>query len=148
MNFTPDQMVASILHYSAELDGAEREYEIALHHEANTKEVVRVALAIAWSEVEGPNREYREALVEADASDLLRHEDLAVGHTKWCFEKIRNKRQQLSAIQTSANSVKEVSQYERVGPEVSELEQRERVPVTAERHYWPTAADRDSAGRG
>lgn len=116
MNITPEQMVAMMLHYIEELDVAQKELESALHDEAIARKKLTKVRAIAWREVKGSNREIREALVDEQTIEERFDLDIAVGDAKSAMESVRNKRQQLSGVQSASNSIKEDAQFSRTGP--------------------------------
>lgn len=127
MNITPAQMVAMMLDASAKIDEAQKELERALHVEVTQHRVFIRAKAGAWREVKGPNREYREAMVDDITQNERYDYENAVADSKAAQEAVRNERQKLSALQSAANSVKEEAALARVGPDLTGFEQHERL---------------------
>lgn len=119
MTLTGEQMVEMILDFSAGLDKVQAVLEDALAREATCRSAFIQARAKAWHSVEGRNREEREAYVD-EATVHERFElDCAVGDAKGGMEAVRNKRQQLSSLQTASNSLREEMAFARVGPDVT-----------------------------
>lgn len=124
---TPAELVKMMLDQFERIDNAQKRLEVALKMEAGFNNILIKARANAWREVQGPNREYREALVdEASAEQLVQYQD-AQNEARVSLEAVRNERQKLSALQSAANSIREEAALARVGPDMTGVEMGERL---------------------
>lgn len=119
MDISPAEMVRSTLQAINDLDEAQARLEDALHLEVRCNGELIRALAKAWKSVQGPNREYRQALVEDQCVIQITEYESAKADSKMLMEKVRNKRQTLSAYQSAMNSIKEEAGHSRFGPQQS-----------------------------
>lgn len=117
MDIAPQQLVHMTLTYIETLEHEQNRLERALDFEARNDYAYREAKATAWATVSGDNVKQREAFVDATCGKERLARDLATGQAKAAMESVRNKRQSMSAIQTSLNAVLEESQHSRVGPD-------------------------------
>lgn len=122
MDFSPAQMVSMILDYIRDLELAQNALEEALHDEARAERDYRKARAAAWRNADGRSAGERDDIVNSiTAEDRLRR-DAATADAKTQMERVRSKRQSLSALQSAANSIKEESAHSRVGPDMTGME--------------------------
>ena len=109
-------MVESTLQAIEDLDEAQANLERALHEEVRFSGELVKARAKAYKNVTGPNREYREAMVDEACLLQATAYEAAKADSKIFMEKVRNKRQTLSAYQSAMNSIKEEAAHGRMGP--------------------------------
>lgn len=114
---TPEQMIALVLEFIGQLDAAQERLEIALKNESECEFEYRHRRMEAWADVPDSIAKEKEDFVnsESAAARLLRDE--ATGRVKAAMEEVRNARQKVSAMQTVSNLHREVTAFERVGPE-------------------------------
>lgn len=115
---TPSQLVEMMMVRAATLDEAQKDFEACLQQEAYHEREYRKAKMQFWVEAPVSNVSEREAWVNGKSAEHRFLRDLAQGKSKAALEKIRNVRQQLSALQSAANAIKEEAAYERVGPPI------------------------------
>jgi hypothetical protein len=113
---TPGELVEMMLKASAELDEAQRELVQQTGHAAQKEHEYRKARAHAYLATSGTVAE-REAHVDKSTGDERYAAQLAEGLSKSSLEAVRNKRTQLSVLQTVANAVKEEAALARTRPD-------------------------------
>lgn len=107
MNLTPSQLVDLILRHSQDIDDAQRELTDSLSKEPEAEYQYRKARAKAWASApEGPARS-KEDYVDGESAEQRRDRDAQVAMSKALMELVRNKRQQLSALQSVSNAIRE-----------------------------------------
>lgn len=112
----PAQIVDAMLAHITELDACEKDLEVALTTEYHTKVNLQRATAIAYRTIEGSNREYRKAMVDEAVIKEWEKAEEATVEAKLAYQRMLNKRQALSALQSAARSVTEEAALARVGP--------------------------------
>ena len=117
MDFSPATLVNLMLQLSKDIDDAQDILEKAVHVEADAQDALINARAEAWKKVEGRSREERDAYVDQMTRVQKVNYTRAVGLSKASLEKVRNKRQELSALQTAGNSIREEAALARTGPQ-------------------------------
>lgn len=118
MDITPTDMVAMMLRAIQDLDEAQNLLEVALHNEARKDKEYRDDKHMGWQRAEGRSVDERVAHVDFLCGESRLRRDLAVAESKSLLERVRNKRQSLSALQSAANSIKEEAAHSRVGPDL------------------------------
>lgn len=114
---TPTQVIEMMMNRAKALDEAQKELAESLRQEADAEHAYRLGKAKGWVMVSPEmNVAQREAWVNGETADLRHTRDIAVGRSKAWMEQVRNVRQQLSALQSAANSLKEEAAFSRVGP--------------------------------
>lgn len=115
-SLTPTELVEMMLTASNDIDTCQKALEKALHAEARAHRHLIRAEARAWREVQGPNREHRQAMVNEQVQEERYTYEVCVAESKVALEGVRNERQKLSALQSAANSIKEEAALARTGP--------------------------------
>lgn len=118
MDVTPAQMVQSTLAAIASMDESQAALEKALHAEVRAGAELTRAKAGAYRKVVGRNREEREAYVDEMVVEQATTYEEAKADSRAFMEKVRNKRQSLSAYQSAMNSIREEATHSRVGPDM------------------------------
>lgn len=121
---SPYQLVRAMLDMSESMDRFTVEYREAMFVEAEAEETYRTLRAVKWQAAESvlglkANVGQKQAWVDGDCAAARRSRDEAIGHTKACFERVRNTRQKLSALQSAANAIKEEAAFARTGPDTT-----------------------------
>lgn len=114
--YSPRALVDRMLVASRDLNDAQANLEAAVRREASAEAEYRKARANAYLATSGTVGE-REASVDKTVADERYNAHLAEGLSKSALEAVRNRRTQLSVLQTVANSVKEEMKFARTGPE-------------------------------
>lgn len=118
MDLTARDLIERMIETSRALDAAQSELEDAVREEARAENEYRKARASAYLATEGRTVAEREARVD-QATDTVRYAaHLAGGMTKARLEAVRNRRTQLSTLQTIANSVRAEIELARTGPDI------------------------------
>ena len=114
-DITPRQLIEMMLQASRELDAAQAELTAATREAARAENEYRKARASAFLATSGTVGE-REAHTDK-ATDRERYAaHLADGLRTAALEAVRNRRTQLSVLQTVANAVREEAALARTGP--------------------------------
>lgn len=113
---TPGELVSMMIEASRALDEAQRELLEKVHKEARAVMEYRKARANAYLATEGRTVNEREAAVDKVTAEEGYAARLSEGLAKAALESVRNRRSQLSALQTVASSVKEEAALARTGP--------------------------------
>lgn len=121
VELNPTELVRLILDQMKDMDQAQRDLVAALHAEAEAEHDYRVRRAVAWSEAEGRSVDERSAQVDSATAAERRDRDLATGNAKASMELVRNKRQELSALQSLANALKAEAELAKVGPDTPDF---------------------------
>lgn len=121
MNSSPAQVVGMMMQFITELGEAQNAYDKAVHIEVDLHREFITEQAAAWREVQGPNREYREAMVDDATKDRRHQYESAQADTKVAYQRVLSKRQALSALQSAARSVTEEMGFSRTAPNVEGL---------------------------
>jgi hypothetical protein len=105
---------------------ARRLFEDAItYHDAKVEEAARSeaayrkAKAKAWVQAPSGPAKYKEAWVDAETADLRCVRDIHAGHVKSALELIRERKQELSFLQSEAAASREEANVGRFGPEVA-----------------------------
>jgi hypothetical protein len=105
---------------------ARKLFEDALtYHDAKVEEaaeaeaVYRKARATKWVQAPAGSQKWKEVWVDAETADLRCVRDIHAGHVKSALELVRQRKQELSFLQTQANASKEEAALARTGPEVA-----------------------------
>jgi hypothetical protein len=106
-----DRMIAA----SHALDEAQAELETCVRRRANAEAEYRKAKANAYLATSGTVGE-REAQVDKTIADERYAAHLAEGLAQSALEAVRNRRTQLSVLQTVAGAIKEEMRFERTSP--------------------------------
>lgn len=112
----PEQIVELMMDFINEMDEAEKSAMLAANAEAREHRTFIEAYADAYRSVSGPNREYRQALVDDVTKDIRFNYESAKDASKLAFQHIQNVRQKLSALQSAARTVTEEAAFSRTGP--------------------------------
>jgi hypothetical protein len=86
---------------------------------AKAEAVYRKAKAKAWPQAPAGTAKWKEAWVDGETADLRCVRDIHAGHVKSALELVRQRKQELSFLQTQANAAKEEAALARTGPEVA-----------------------------
>ena len=113
---TPDGIVSMMLDFIRDMDEAEVKARDAYKMERDYQRDYTEAYAAAWRKVEGPNREYREAIVDDEVRGIRYELDRAKAESKLAHQRQLNVRQALSALQSAARTVGEEAAFSRTGP--------------------------------
>jgi hypothetical protein len=106
-----DRMIAA----SHALDEAQAELETCVRRRANAEAEYRKAKATAYLATSGTVGE-REAQVDKTIAKERYDAHLAEGLAQSALEAVRNRRTQLSVLQTVAGAIKEEMRFERTAP--------------------------------
>jgi hypothetical protein len=106
-----DRMIAA----SHALDEAQAELETCVRRRANAEAEYRKAKATAYLATSGTVGE-REAQVDKTIAKERYDTHLAEGLAQSALEAVRNRRTQLSVLQTVAGAIKEEMRFERTAP--------------------------------
>jgi hypothetical protein len=115
VTITPRELIEEMLRLSRELDGAQADLVAAVREEAQAEQRYRRARATAYLATSGTVAE-REAYVGKTIDEEAFAAQLAEGLAKAALESVRNRRAQLSALQSVAASVREELQLARMDP--------------------------------
>ena len=115
MNYSPRDLTRMMVEASRALDAAQTELERCVREESDAEHRYRLARANAYLATSGTVGE-REAYVDKTVADERKRAHMAEGLAKSALEAVRNRRTQLSVLQTVANSVKEEARFARTGP--------------------------------
>lgn len=113
---TPERVVTMMMDFIQDMDEAEKNALAKAKAEAEQHYVFITAYANAWREVQGPNREYREAIVDDVTKEERMKYEVAKDESKVAFQHIQNVRQKLSALQSASRTVAEEAAFSRTGP--------------------------------
>jgi hypothetical protein len=108
-------LVDKMLEASGRLDAAQRELEDRVREQADAEAHYRLTKSLIYLETEGTVAE-REALVDRRITGERRDAHLAEGLAKSALEAVRNRRVQLSCLQTVSNAVREEMAFAKTGP--------------------------------
>jgi hypothetical protein len=86
---------------------------------AKSEATYRKARAKAWPQAPGRTGEAKKTWVDGETADLRCVRDIHAGHVKSALELLRQRKQELSFLQTQANASKEEASLARTGPEVA-----------------------------
>lgn len=109
-------LTREMLRLSAALDQSQAHLENCVGTEAKAENEYRKARANAWLGAEGRTVAEREARVDKVTHDERHAAHLAAGMTKAALESVRNRRTQLSVLQTVANAHRAEADFARTGP--------------------------------
>lgn len=109
-------LTQEMLRLSASLDQAQAHLEECVRTEAQTENEYRKARANAYLGAEGGTVAEREAKVDKITGQERYAAHLAGGMTKAALESVRNRRTQLSVLQTVANAHRAEADFARTGP--------------------------------
>lgn len=112
---TPRDLIERMLEASRALDGAQENLNICVREESRAENEYRKARANAYLATEG-TVQAREAQVDKVTDQERYAAHLAAGLSRAALESVRNRRTQLSVLQTVANSVREELSLARTGP--------------------------------
>lgn len=123
-HLSPQDLIQLMLATSRELDEAQQQLRNAGIQEATTANDYRKAEATAMLSLAGMNAPdgkrlavaEKEARAELAVGDLHLKKDLSEVWHRAMQESVRNKRQQLSALQSIANAVRSEAELLRTGP--------------------------------
>lgn len=108
-------LTQEMLRLSRLLDEAQADLETWVRREAEAENEYRKARANAYLATSGTVGE-RESSVDKTTGEERRKAHLAAGMTKASLESVRNRRTQLSVLQTIANAYKAEADFARTGP--------------------------------
>lgn len=120
MNASPEQVVGMMLEFIKDLQIAENVFEDKIHEEVRQHRSFIEAYAASYREVKGPNREYRNAVVDDETREERFVYESAVADAKVAYQRLLNKRHSLSALQSAARSVTEEAAFSRTSPLMDE----------------------------
>jgi hypothetical protein len=112
--FTPQRLVQMMLEASAALDAAQDELIRCTRSHSDAERTYRMAKSTAYLASSGTVGE-RDAYVTKACDKEAYQAHLAEGLSKSSLEAVRNRRTQLSVLQTVANSIKEEAALARTG---------------------------------
>jgi hypothetical protein len=112
---TPGELVELMFKASRALDEAQTQLSRCVRVEADAESEYRKAKANAYLATSGTVGE-RDAQVDKTVADERYRAHLAEGLSKSALEAVRNRRTQLSVLQTVANSLREEAAVLRTGP--------------------------------
>lgn len=117
-DITPRRLVEMMIETSRELDAAQAELVGMAQEDALKASKARRVRARAYLATEGTVG-VREALTDQEAGTAMYEAHLAKGLHQSALEAVRNKRAQLSALQSIASSVRAEAELAKYGPEVA-----------------------------
>jgi hypothetical protein len=105
---------------------ARKLFEDALtYHDSKVEEAARAeaayrkAKAKAWVQAPAGSAKHKEAWVDAKTADLRCVRDIHAGHVKSALELVRQRKQELSFLQSEAATSREEANVGRFGPEAA-----------------------------
>lgn len=115
MSYSPRDLVEMMLEASRQLDEAQVELQRCVREESEAEATYRLAKANSYLSTQGTVGE-REAQVDKIVAAERKRAYLAEALSKSALEAVRNRRQQLSVLQSVASSLKEEALLARTGP--------------------------------
>ena len=105
-----------MMDYIQEMDRAEQNARQAYEMERGAEFAYTTALAAAWKDAVGSNREQRTAWVDDQVKDLKFEYEKHKSEAKLAYHRQLNVRQALSALQSMSRTVGEEAAFSRTGP--------------------------------